>query len=221
MGRPRSSDSPAGEPLGVGRHRFHGFIAGMGTAEGTRLVVGHWPRSPLGAFTDVMVERADGNRMLLAPAPEVAAFVTATYRFDETILRPVTCQIDGRRWRVAAGPLDLSFTTGARTPLGVLLRAVPNRVSTAPAFSRLADAIARTVLRGVRTAGTAGNGRREYYGATEVRSVITLSASWAGHDLGALRPVDPPVRFGFSSTPRRPSVTSVVTTVDVPAVATG
>jgi hypothetical protein len=33
--------------------------------------------------------------------------------------------------------------------------------------------------------------------------------------LGELRPVEPPCRFGFSSTPRRPSVTSVVTTVDV------
>jgi hypothetical protein len=31
---------------------------------------------------------------------------------------------------------------------------------------------------------------------------------------GRLAPVDPPCRFGFSSTPRRPSVTSVVTTVE-------
>ena len=31
---------------------------------------------------------------------------------------------------------------------------------------------------------------------------------------GALAPVDPPCRFGFSSTPRRPGVTSVVTTVE-------
>ena len=30
----------------------------------------------------------------------------------------------------------------------------------------------------------------------------------------ALAPVDPPCRFGFSSTPRRPSVTSVVTTIE-------
>ena len=29
-----------------------------------------------------------------------------------------------------------------------------------------------------------------------------------------LTPVDPPCRFGFSSTPRRPSVTQVVTTVE-------
>ena len=60
------------------RYAFHGFIAGMGTAEGTRLVVGHWPESPLGSFSDVMVERADGHRMLLAPSEEVAGFVAAT-----------------------------------------------------------------------------------------------------------------------------------------------
>jgi len=35
-----------------------------------------------------------------------------------------------------------------------------------------------------------------------------------GVDLGELALVDPPCRFGFSSTPRSPSVTSVVTTVE-------
>lgn len=34
-----------------------------------------------------------------------------------------------------------------------------------------------------------------------------------GEDLGALRPVSPDPRFGFSSTPRRPTCTQVVTTV--------
>ena len=54
--------------------RFHGRIAGFGTESGVRLVVGMWPRSPLGSFADVMVERADGHRILLAPSDEVAEF---------------------------------------------------------------------------------------------------------------------------------------------------
>ena len=70
--------------------RFDGWIAGLGTAAGLRVVIGHWPTSPLGAFTDVMVERPDGHRILLAPDEGVAEFVGATYTFDETRLGAVT-----------------------------------------------------------------------------------------------------------------------------------
>jgi hypothetical protein len=35
------------------------------------------------------------------------------------------------------------------------------------------------------------------------------SAAVDGVDLGDLRPVDPPVRFGFSDPPRRPSMVTV------------
>ncbi|HEY1134587.1 MAG TPA: hypothetical protein VGE77_08410, partial [Nocardioides sp.] len=71
---------------------------------------------------------------------------------------------------------------------------------------------------GVRTRGTAGGGRTEWYGATGVRALTSLDGSFAGEPLGALRPVDPPCRFGFSSTPPRPSLTSVVTTIDLPTL---
>jgi hypothetical protein len=73
------------------------------------------------------------------------------------------------------------------------------------------------VLRGVRTRGVARAGRREWYGATDVHAVVGLDGRFDGDELGGLRPVDPPCRFGFSSTPRRPAVTDVVTTVDVAA----
>ena len=71
-------------------YRFDGWIGGLGTAAGLRAVVGHWPRSPFGPFTDVMVERPDGHRVLLAPARPVADFVAQTYRFDEVRIVPVT-----------------------------------------------------------------------------------------------------------------------------------
>lgn len=223
--------------LGPGRHRFRGCIAGVGTQEGTRLVVGHWPCSPLGSFTDVMVERADGHRMLFAPNEAVAQFVTDTYHFDETVLCPVSCSVTtgpassstntqdpliapftpGAHWHVVASALDLRLVVGQPTPLGRLLGVTPTTISTSPLFARVADPIARVVMRGVRTAGTAGNGRSEYYGATGLRGITSLRATFDGVDLGPLRPVEPPVGFGFSSTPRRPSVTRVVTTVDVPA----
>ncbi|OMQ14701.1 hypothetical protein A7K94_0214710, partial [Modestobacter sp. VKM Ac-2676] len=72
------------------RLRFDGWILGTGTTSGTRLVVGHWPRSPLGPVSDVMVERPDGHRILLAQTAELAAFVAATYTFDEVRVVDVT-----------------------------------------------------------------------------------------------------------------------------------
>src|SRR2546423_15496332 len=71
------------------RLRFDGWIAGLGTTSGTRVVLGHWPRSPFGAVSDVMLETPDGHRLLLASTRELADFVAATYVFDEVRVGPV------------------------------------------------------------------------------------------------------------------------------------
>jgi hypothetical protein len=196
-----------------GGRRFEGMIAGVGSESGTRVVVGHWPVSPLGPFSDVMVETAAGHRVLLAPTEEVATFVAGTYTFDEVRIEPVDVVIAGAEWQVASPSLTLRLTTGRPTLVGVLLRLVPDRIATSPAWCSLTDPVARVLLRGVRTRGTARAGRREYYCATGTRSVCCASGTFDGSPLGDLRPVDPPCRFGFSSTPRRPGVTALVTTV--------
>lgn len=197
------------------RHRFRGHIAGVGATSGVRVVVGHWDESPLGEFSDAMVETAAGHRVLLAPRREVADFIAATYTFDEVRLEPIRVRSDDARWRVRSPSLSLDLAVGRRTALGVLLRAVPARVAESPAWCTLVDPVSRVVLRGVRSRGSAGNGRREWYGATDHRALTAASGSYDGAALGALAPVDPPCRFGFSSTPRRPSVTTVVTTVEL------
>lgn len=199
------------------RHRFTGRIAGVGTTSGVRLVVGHWDHTPLGAFSDVMVESPEGHRVLLAPTDEVARFVEATYSFDEVRIEPVRVEATADRWTVTSPSLTLSLGTGRRTPLGRLLRLVPRALATSPAWCRLTDPVARLFLDGVRTRGVAREGRRESYGGTDVHRVLDASGTFEGQTLGTLHPVDPPARFGFSSTPRRPSVTSVVTTVEEPA----
>jgi len=229
--------------------RFRGRIAGWGTASGTRVVVGRWDASPFGAFADVMVERPDGERVLLAPSRDVAELVAATYRFDRVVLVPVAVADEptaatvatrdatdatdatdvepetvagaaagrGRlpAWHVAAGPLDAKIAVGPRTPLGRVLRAVPPALATSRYLTALTDPVARVMLRGVRTRGSAGPGRVEHYGATDVHALVAAETTWDGAPLGDLRDVDPPVRFGFGSTPRRPSVTDVVTTIVV------
>jgi hypothetical protein len=200
----------------VPAQRFHGQIAGVGSSSGVRVVIGSWRRTPLGTFGDAMVETADGHRVLLAPSAEVAAFIKATYVFDEVRIEPISVAAQAVRWHVESPSLTLDLTVGGRMPLGRLLRLVPGRVAASPAWATLVDPVARIALRGVRTRGTALAGRREYYGATDLHAVTSSAGSFDGVALGSLTSVDPPCRFGFSSTPRRPAVTSVVTTVVTP-----
>jgi hypothetical protein len=198
------------------RLRFDGWITGVGTTSGTRVVVGHWPRSPFGAFSDVMVQRPDGHRVLLAPSAEVAEFVGATYTFDEVRLVDVAVgRPDPETWTVAAGPLDLRFRSGRRTALGLLLRAVPPRLATTPAWVGVLDRPAWLLAR-LHTRGSAGNGRTEWYGARDLHTVVEVAARWDGEPLGAVAPVRPPVTFGFGSVPPRPSLVRVTTVVQVP-----
>ena len=215
--------------------KFRGRIAGWGTASGTRFVVGNWHTTPLGPFAGVMVQRPGGERLLLAPSAEVAEFVTATYEFDA--VEPVTVTARryasepaapmrlaqplppgaptsaGEWWQIEAGPLSARLRIGTRAPLGWMLRALPSALAEAPWFSYLTDPIARVVLPGVRTRGSAGGGRREYYGANDLHRLDDAITTWDGEDLGAMVPIEPPVEFGFASAPARPSVTDLVTTV--------
>jgi hypothetical protein len=198
------------------RLEFDGWILGLGTTSGTRVVVGHWLRSPLGPISDVMVQRPDGHRVLLAPSPEVAEFVGSTYTFDEVRLVPVTVERpDEETWTVAAGPLCLRLRTGPRPALGRLLHAVPTRLARSPVWTGLIDLPARLTT-GLRTTGSAGNGRTEWYGVQDLHGLAAVEATWDGGLLGALAPVRPPVTFGFGSVPPRPSVVRVTTTVQLP-----
>jgi hypothetical protein len=191
--------------------RFDGFIAGVGTASGLRAVLG--PRSPLCAFTDVMVEHPDGHRLLLAPTREVADYVGRVYRFDEVRIIPVSATVTGTGWDVTAGPLRATLALGRRPALGLLLRAVPRPLATRPAWITAVDVVARSVLPGVRTRGSAGGGRTEYYAALDLRRIEAATVRWEGADAGPLADVHPPVRFGFGSAPATPSVARVVTLV--------
>ncbi|MEV8312210.1 hypothetical protein AB0P36_34145 [Streptomyces flavidovirens] len=183
----------------------------MGTFSGTRVVLGHRQRSPFGPFSDVMLERADGERLLLAPTKETADFIRGTYTFDTARIVPVEANVVDDTWTVA--PLDLRFTTSRRWLLGFLLCAVPGTLARRPAWSALTDWPARLLLPGVRTRGISGAGRREWYGARDLRPIRAVSAAFEGTDLGATAPIEPPVHFGFGSVPRKPAIVRVTTTV--------
>lgn len=194
------------------RVRFCGQIAGVGSASGVRVVVGRWHSSPYGAFADAMVERPDGHRVLVAPRQEIADFVSETYSFDEVRIEPF--EVSGTNtWAVRSASLVLDLDVGTRTALGWLLRSVPRQLAQAPWWCACTDLVARLVVRGVRTRGDTGT-RLEWYGATDHHRVTSAAGSFDGSDLGAMRAVQP-THFGFSSTPPQPSVTAVVTTIEL------
>ena len=189
----------------------------FGTTSGVRLVVGMWERSPFGAFTDVFVELPDGSSVLLAPDEIVAAYVSGTYRFDAVDVVPVTARRTAAGLELDAGQLRATIDVGAISPLGRVLRIVPKRVARDPRWLSAIDPVARLVAPGAGTAGSAGGGRREYYGVTGAHDVTGVRGTWAGESLGSLAPLDPPVRFGFASMPRIPQVVDVETTIHEPA----
>ena len=113
-----------------------------------------------------------------------------------------------------AGPLRLTFTVGRRTRLGWLLRLVPAPLARTPWWVGLLDLPARRLLPGVRTGGRTRDGRRQWYGASDLHALVAAEATLAGRDLGRLRPVDPPVGFGFGSVPSGPSLVHLTTTIE-------
>ena len=196
----------------AGDETFDGEICGFGTASGTRVVIGRWPISPFGSFADAMVEDVDGRRVLIAPDDAVATYVGSVYAFDDVVVAPVVVDRQPGALRFVAGPLVADVALGPRDALGWALRCVPRRVAISPQWATVVDPVARVLLRGVRTRGETPGGR-EFYAATDRHRVDAVAVSWDGVDRGALTDVDPPVRFGFSSTPRRPSLVAVATTV--------
>lgn len=198
---------------------FTGHIAGFGTGAGVRLVVGTWAKSPFGAFTDVMVATADDERILLAPTAQIADFVSSTYNFDHIDIASVTATLNRNRLVLNTSRLSLDITVGGASPIDLLLRLVPGPLATAPWWLRTIDPIASRVIPGVHTAGSAGNGRREYYGVRRARSITSVSGRFDGRDLAGVAPLLPPVRFGFSSAPPTPQIVAVTTTIDMPASA--
>ncbi len=200
---------------------FTGHIAGLGTESGVRLVIGRWPVSPFGSFADVMVQTPDDERILLAPSQQVADFVAATYQFDRIELGAVAADLAADRLTVSAPGLEVTARIGAAAPVDRLLRLVPGRLATAPWWLAAINPVAALIVPGVRTAGSAGNGRREYYGVRRSRRIVGACGTFGRRDLGGLAPLLPAVDFGFSSAPPDPQIVSVTTTIDMPASAAG
>jgi hypothetical protein len=145
---------------------------------------------------------ADGERRLVAPTREVAAFVAAVYRFDRTDVTALVAHLDDGHLCVSAPDLGLELSLragrGWRIPF-----------PRSPWFTRWVEAPLARRLLGVRAYGVSPTGVAEWYRAGAYRPVVAGKATLAGRDLGAVGPLGPPLGFGFSEPPRRPSMVSV------------
>ncbi len=188
----------------AGRVRLQGVIGAAGFASGDRVVVGHWARSPVGPLSDVMWAAPSGERTLIAPSQAGADFVTSVYDFDAVVVDPdLVVTGDGRS-------LAVSIPSRSATVSLVGGRGWPIPPPRRPAWlTRWVERPIARALMGVETYGVSPTGVEEWYQATAWRPVVSARAVVADHDLGALSPVDPPCRFGFSEPPRRPSLTQV------------
>lgn len=202
------------------RRVFEGHIAGIGTSSGLRAVVGLWRDSPFGPFSDAMVELPSGHRILLAPAAEIGRFITGIYTFDETQVLPLAASRGADQFTLDAGPLQIRARLGARTGLGAAVRLIPRPLAVHPRWLRAVNPLAARLGPGMRTAGTARGGWREYYGVMDLHRIVSATVHRDGGDAGTLAAIRPAVRFGFSSVPPDPVLIRVRTTVE-PAPAAG
>ncbi len=179
---------------------LRGSITSVGFESGDQFVIGHWPVSPIGSFSDVMWRRADGSKALIATRT-AADYITGIYPFDDHIDADVVITDDvggpGRnRFEVRSEPLILPLTVGR------LVIPFPPRPRwiTATAEHRIAHA-----LLGVNTHGLSPTGVEEWYRTRSVRRVVDAQAILEGSDLGPLRRLVEPMAVGFSDPPALPT----------------
>jgi hypothetical protein len=193
------------------RIELEGCIGGVGFASGDRFVIGLWRSGPLGPMTDVMWAQPDGKRVLLAPSKEAADFIGSIYDFDELRVVDLHVRESAGGFDVSAGGLRVEARGGPPSRLFALR---PPWLRRSLMWVRVEDfllrrAIGRLLLggaEGVRAVGRTRSGIREWYRIDSYRPIVAARATVDRRDLGPLRPLVPPLGFGFSEFPRRPAI---------------
>lgn len=187
--------------------RIRGSISSAGFAGGNRFVVGHWERSPIGPFGDVMWGTPDGQRILLAGNQKVADFVTSIYNFDDVRIGDLQTESDGRVTTVEGLGLNLHLSGG-------IARVIP--FSRPLSFTRFVERPLAKFLMGVETFGTSSRGVSEWYQAKQWRWVKSGTAVLDGNNLGELSNFSQPIEVGFSEPPTKPAIVSLQVAIRFP-----
>lgn len=200
---------------------FEGAITAVGSASGHSVVVGTWARSPLGRVVDVMWRDPAGVRRLLAPTQAAADYIAGLYRFDEVHVVAVHGGISGERLSVSAGPVQVTADLAPQDWRSWLFALRPRALRRSPRWIAVEDVLARPLVglvigggRGVRAAGIAPGGQREYYGADDWRRVTGATLVVDGVDAGPMADLPADFGVGLSAFPTVPASVRVGTMIE-------
>lgn len=171
-------------------------------------MVGHWDRSPVGAFVDLMWATPEDERILVVPDDRTGTFVTAVYEFDRVEVDPkLEAFWDGRTLAVVGRRRSVALRVGRAVPF-------PPR----PLWvTRWVERPLGRLVTGSISYGTSPTGVREWYPARRVHRIVRAEARLDGVELGMLGAPLPSVRFGFSEPPRWPTLTEVAPRLEDPS----
>ena len=195
--------------------RFNGWIAGLGTDSGYRVVIGHWRTSPYGGGGPTRWSKTGQAAAPCMRRPSSWPGSSAPPIASTTSRSPLATP--GARVRTGGCRPDHYSSrspSDAASCWGWLLWVMPAGLARTTWWVSLLDLGARRLLPGVRTRGRSRDGRRQWYGAQDQHPIIAADATLDGRSLGMLRPVQPPVGFGFGSVPRRPSLVHLTTMIE-------
>ena len=184
---------------------FSGRISSSGFSSGDRIVVGDWKESPLGSFTNIMLARADGSRILISPSEKHAEYVSKLYNFEEVRILDLEITRDKRSIRIEGAGLSIRMSWG-------MSFAIP---FWRPLwFIATVENLLAKILYGTKTYGLTKDGRREWYSIRSISRVSITDASLDGKSLGERQEFEISACFGFSEPPRKPSSVSLKSYID-------
>ena len=91
---------------------FSGRISSSGFSSGDRIVIGDWEDSPLGSFTNIMLARADGSRILISPSKKHAEHVSKLYNFEDVRILDLEVTRDKKSIRIEGTGLSVMMSWG-------------------------------------------------------------------------------------------------------------
>lgn len=188
-----------------GRTAITGTISSVAFASGDQFVVGCWPQSPIGPFSDIMWLDAEDRRTLITASETAAEFITDIYSFDKVQVESLETECDGAAMEARTADLHIRLSGGRSTKIPF----------TRPlAFTRYIEAPVARRLMGVEVYGLSPTGVREWYQATGWRWVRSAVAFREEQELGELAEFNRPMNVGFSNPPKRSALVSLQVTID-------
>ena len=184
---------------------FSGRISSSGFSSGDRIVIGDWEDSPLGSFTNIMLARPDGSRVLISPSEKHAEYVSKLYNFEEVRILDLVVTRDKKSIQIEGTGLSVKMSWGVALAIPIWRPLW---------FIATVENLFAKILYGTKTYGLTKDGRREWYSIRSISRVSSTEAIFDGKNFGDSEEFEISACFGFSEPPRKPSSVSLKSYID-------